>query len=272
MPSNAAVPAHTRRVLLTIVALIAFTVGSVAVNPPRAEAIVGGQLASEDYTHMAAFLENGSQICGASLIAPEWILSAAHCVGRTDPPSRYSFRIGGVRDLAEEGGETIAADRVIVHPEYEGLGFDVSLFHLERPSTFAPISLANPTTQRHLWEPDDIARVIGYGGQVFLMPSVDEQLREVDVPVVSDEDCEATVFQGIDETTEVCAGELHGTEDSCQGDSGGPLMVRDEQGQWLQMGVVSWGNGCAVPTQYGIYARVGDSTLYDWIQQTIAGP
>ncbi len=161
------------------------------------------------------------------------------------------------------------ADQVIVHPNYEGSGYDVSLFHLQRPSVFQPISLANPSTQRDLWEPGDEARVIGYGGQVFLVPSIDEQLREVDVPVVSDEECESTVFQGIDENTEVCAGEFHGTEDSCQGDSGGPLMVRDPLGDFVQMGVVSWGNGCAVPTQYGIYSRVGDHTLYDWIQQTI---
>jgi secreted trypsin-like serine protease len=258
-----------RRSILTALLALLFSISSFAFTSPRAEAIVGGRFATEDYPFMAALLDEGFQICGASLVAPQWVLSAAHCVEDTKKPGRYSFRIGGVDDLGQPGGETIVADRVIVHPDYEGAGYDVSLFHLSRASTFAPIPLADPATQQHLWEPGDQARVIGYGGQVFLVPSLDERLREVDVPVVSDEECEATVFQGIDEATEVCAGEFQGMEDSCQGDSGGPLFVRDEQGNPVQMGVVSWGNGCAVPTQYGIYARVGDSTLYDWIQQTI---
>lgn len=220
---------------------------------------------------MAAFLDDGNQICGASLIAPRWVVSAAHCVDSLDP-SHYSFRLGSP-DLSQPGGETIQATQVIVHPDYTDT-YDVSLFALERPSIYEPIRLADPVADRDLWEPGDIARVIGYGGQFFQLPSIDSQLREVDVPVVSDADCDASydlTFGGIDENVEVCAGELHGTEDSCQGDSGGPLMVPDEQGEFVQMGVVSWGFGCGFPTQYGVYSRVGDRILYDWIQATIAG-
>ena len=271
MPALFSARSLTTRTVLTVLTALAFTFGSMAIPTP-ANAIVGGQLASEDYSNMAAFLHNGNQICGASLIHPEWILSAAHCVDTEEPASAYSFRIGGVPDLAEPGGETIVADQVIVHPLYAETGVhDVSLFHLSQPSTYAPISLADPATQKDLWEPGDEARVIGYGGQFFQLPSIDEQLREVDVPVVSHDDCETGpyIIGGIDEATEVCAGNLHGTEDSCQGDSGGPLMVRDEAGRFIQMGVVSWGLGCAVPTAYGVYASVGDTVLYNWINETI---
>jgi len=60
-----------------------------------------------------------------------------------------------------------------------------------------------------------------------------------------------------------------GLECAWKGEARQRFLVRDELGDFVQMGVVSWGNGCAVPTQYGIYSRVGDHTLYDWIQQRI---
>ena len=91
------------------------------------------------------------------------------------------------------------------------------------------------------------------------------QLQEVDVPMRTDDECDQYAAGGIDRTTLVCAGELMGGKDSCQGDSGGPLVVPDAAGKLVQVGVVSSGFGCGFPTQYGVYARVADSALYNWI-------
>ncbi len=112
--------------------------------------------------------------------------------------------------------------------------------------------------------------MIGWGASIFLVGPGTDQLMEVDVPIVSDEDC-ATVYetQGFDPSVEVCAGEQTGGKDSCQGDSGGPLMVKN-QGRWTQMGVVSWGLGCGWPALPGVYARIADNPLHNWLQTNIA--
>jgi secreted trypsin-like serine protease len=64
---------------------------------------------------------------------------------------------------------------------------------------------------------------------------------------------------------QVCAGLEEGRRDSCQGDSGGPLVVTDQQGCPWQIGVVSWGYGCAEKHSYGVYTRVSHHA--DWIQK-----
>jgi hypothetical protein len=63
---------------------------------------------------------------------------------------------------------------------------------------------------------------------------------------------------------QLCAGLELGGRDSCQGDSGGPLIVRNPGGCPYQVGIVSWGEGCAMEKAYGVYTRV--SHYAQWIQ------
>jgi hypothetical protein len=64
-----------------------------------------------------------------------------------------------------------------------------------------------------------------------------------------------------------CAGYITGGKDSCQDDSGGPIFEVREGGEPVQMGVVSFGEGCARPGKSGVYSRV--SGAYTWIQDTM---
>jgi hypothetical protein len=63
----------------------------------------------------------------------------------------------------------------------------------------------------------------------------------------------------------MCAGLEQGGKDSCQGDSGGPLVMRDVRGCPYQVGIVSWGEGCAEREAYGVYTRVSHHA--EWIQK-----
>lgn len=67
----------------------------------------------------------------------------------------------------------------------------------------------------------------------------------------------------------LCAGYPQGERDACVGDSGGPLMIQ-QNGVYRQIGIVSQGEGCAIPGKYGIYTRV--SSYANWIQQYAPPP
>ena len=102
-------------------------------------------------------------------------------------------------------------------------------------------------------------------------------LLEVDVNVISNNECDAAEgnidgyydgYNGQITNNMLCAREVGGGEDACQGDSGGPLVVKDgSASRDVQVGVVSWGVGCAHRKFPGVYSRI--SSAYDWIEQEV---
>ena len=247
--------------------------------PSTASAVVGGQNATRAYPNMAELRDGGNFICGASLVAPNKILTAAHCVSENPKAvSGLSFVLGRATRSDTASGEEIRATAVDVHENYDDstLAYDVAVVTLERNATKGtPIRLATPA-EREYWSPGDTATVTGWGTRVgfdVLGLTVTDRLQEVQMPIRDDAECDesytVTLQGGIDENTMICAGELHGTKDSCQGDSGGPIMVSDANGALAQIGTVSWGFGCGYPTQYGVYSRAAGDALYTWIQSRL---
>ena len=91
-------------------------------------------------------------------------------------------------------------------------------------------------------------------------------MQQAEVPLISREDCRRSYGNLITERMR-CAGFLDGGVDSCQGDSGGPLVCPSND-KWYLVGIVSWGDGCARPGRFGVYADV--LALKPWVQETIA--
>ena len=75
------------------------------------------------------------------------------------------------------------------------------------------------------------------------------------MPFVSDSTCQQS-YPGLIASDMICAGYPQGGVDTCQGDSGGPMFRRNSTNQWIEVGIVSWGNGCARPNFPGVYSQV----------------
>lgn len=265
-------PAPRLLALSLLLTLIALAV------PASASAIVGGETTQRDWPHMAAmeYRDDDGEWglrCGASLIRQDVILTAAHCVdaedGGTIPADRFRFLLGTKK--RSSGGERIAAVKVLEHPswdETDGMAGDVALLKLARPSTLGRTIRLGEDADEPRWQPGAPAVVTGWGTEFYMSPSVPDDLKEAEVPIVSDAGCQQSYefTLGFDPATNVCAGNQTGGEDSCQGDSGGPLHVQDASGAWILVGVVSYGLGCAFPAQYGVYAEAGGDALRGWIK------
>jgi secreted trypsin-like serine protease len=254
-----------------------------------APAIVGGSESQRDWPHMAAmeFLddydEDGDREwgfrCGGSLVRPDVVLSAAHCVdgdqraGEPDtfPADRFRFVLGTRDRLA--GGELRGVVAMVEHPEWNTGkdSHDVAMLKLDAASALGtPIRVADAADAFN-FEPGDEATIIGWGATESGGGSV-RALREASVPIVSDGRCAAsyTITTSFDAPTSICAGNLTGGEDSCQGDSGGPLMVPGDDGRFVLVGDTSFGVGCAYPTQYGVYGEVAGDALRPWVEARAA--
>jgi trypsin len=249
-----------RRLLATASTAVAFVAAVASLSPARA--IVGGSAAGEgEYPFMAALVDGTDfQFCGGSVIAPLWVLTAAHCVA--DGSANDLYVVTGRTDLTDTGrGQKIKVSQVFVNPAYDGNGHDSALLKLSTATTAPAIALAGAADDGYE-APGTTVRVTGWGDQTNTLGfTATSQLRYVDLQVVSDSECGTTNF-GFDAPTGVCAAAL--LKDSCQGDSGGPLFA-DPTNRRVQIGIVSYGTGCGLPEFPGVYSEVNNPQIRGWI-------
>eukprot|EP00526_Cylindrotheca_closterium_P006657 CAMPEP_0113625050 /NCGR_PEP_ID=MMETSP0017_2-20120614/12929_1 /TAXON_ID=2856 /ORGANISM="Cylindrotheca closterium" /LENGTH=751 /DNA_ID=CAMNT_0000535131 /DNA_START=180 /DNA_END=2432 /DNA_ORIENTATION=- /assembly_acc=CAM_ASM_000147 len=232
--------------------------------------IVGGNQAAQGEFPFFVDTMGG---CGASLIAPGIVLTAAHC---SDYDS-YINRFVSVGAYQQGGGAATGAKKskvidAISHPKYDSIGinYDFALLRLADKVTL-------PTTSNIVFKinKDEALPAIGQNLTVVGLGMMGEDdddmptiLQEVQVHAIDHKVCNQDYDGQVLEESMFCAGVEGGGKDSCQGDSGGPLFIRNGN-EHIQVGIVSWGEGCARSGFPGVYARI--SHAYDWIRQVACG-
>ena len=237
--------------------------------------IIGGREVAPGEWPFAVRVDTPNKFCTASMIAPKWVLTAAHCLvdhdGSVTDPSELSVFLGYDWDkgVCENSREEIG--QVIIHPDYyyagEGFRNDAALVEILEPAPADPIKLLTPAEEARYSPSGTTATAIGWGRQGN--GSNPRTLRMVDIPLMTPEDC---LDSSSWETSEIvhertlCAG-VRG-KGIWSGDSGGPLVVSIPGGDWGQVGVASQG-GRARAGYPAVFTRT--SAIRDWVYEQIGG-
>ncbi|WP_445400287.1 S1 family peptidase [Streptomyces sp. LE64] len=209
--------------------------------------VVGGTRAAQGEFPFMVRLSMG---CGGSLYTQQIVLTAAHCVSGSGPNTSITAT-AGVVDLQDPRAVTARSTEVLQAPGYFGYGKDWALVKLDRPVALP--TLATATTPEY----DTGTFTVAGWGSAREGGAQQRYLLKAEVPHVSDAVCQQAYGSSLVPEEELCAGYVQtGGVDTCQGDSGGPMFRRDAVGQWIQVGIVSWGQGCARPGYPGVYTEV----------------
>jgi secreted trypsin-like serine protease len=273
---------------------IAALLGALLFAAP-AQAVVGGKPVPDgQFRYVANVRIMDSFGCTGTLIAPQWVLTAGHCGSSTGslsmglapspvawPPSAYQVVLGTVH-ADGSGGEAHSVSQVLVDSDYivtNGTGNDVTLMKLDTPSKIPPMQIA-AVGERSSWNPGALTTIAGFGTTSENASDPPPIMQFAQVPITTDAYCAQAYPNGLSEVgddgsfdpkTMVCAGYPQGGTDTCEGDSGGPLLAHLPHGGLRLAAATSFGSGCAEAGKPGVYARLAEGPIRDWLKSVVPG-
>ncbi|XP_056386619.1 neurotrypsin-like isoform X1 [Hyla sarda] len=221
---------------------------------------------------LKGFSKESRLLCGATLISNCWALTAAHCFKRFgDKAHKYSLRVGDYHTGVEDDFEReLPVQKIVIHKKYHSGSNDndIALVRLQGKDDHCisfsyhvlPICIPERKESSVYKKPCFIS---GWGDTGT---SYSKTLLEGAVPILPKEKC-IFRYKGKFTNRMICAGNLSEDNrvDSCQGDSGGPLMCQNANGQWIIVGITSWGYGCGRKDYPGVYTKV--NRFIPWIKR-----
>ncbi|XP_045489545.1 chymotrypsin-2-like [Pieris rapae] len=231
--------------------------------------ILGGRNAPEGFAKYQVSIrkkpgKNEWHHCGGSILNEEWVLTAAHCTYGIKM-SELSIMVG--TNKLQSGGTRYKIKKMISHEKYakKDLRNDIALIQIDGKIAMTD-NVKAIKLKKEAVSVGTKCTLTGWG-YTNNYKTVPNDLQYLEFTTISNKECNDKLkkFAAIDEK-QICVKRPEG-KGACNGDSGGPLVVADDNKEFVQIGVVSWGiNPCG--KQYpDVFASV--SGYYDWIEKNM---